>query len=101
MIEFLAGAVTLAYIVAGLYFLHFWRKTSDRLFLSFASAFGLLALNQVVVALLGTEDERCDYAYVLRVVGFVLIFFAIVDKNTFSVRRRKNQSFPAVRLQKP
>jgi hypothetical protein len=89
MIEFLAGAVTLAYFISGLYFLRFWRKTHDRLFLSFALAFWLLAANQAIVSLLGMADERSGYAYILRVLGFVLILFAIVDKNVFTWRRRK------------
>lgn len=87
MIQFLAGAVTLAHLLAAIYFLRFWRKTSDRLFVNFASAFLLFALNQLVVAGLGTADERYNYAYVLRILGFVLILFAIVDKNIFSFRK--------------
>ncbi len=89
MIQFLAGAVTLAYFLAAIYFLRFWRKTSDRLFLNFASAFLLFALNQLVVSVLWTADERHSYAYVLRILGFVLILFAIVDKNIFSSRKRQ------------
>jgi Family of unknown function (DUF5985) len=89
MIQFLAGAVTLAYILAAIYFLRFWRKTSDRLFINFSLAFGLFALNQLVVSGLWAADERRNYAYVLRILGFVLILFAIVDKNTFSLRKRK------------
>ena len=52
MIQFLAGAVTLAYFLAAIYFLRFWRKTSDRLFLNFAAAFLLFTLNQLVVSVL-------------------------------------------------
>lgn len=81
MIDFLAGAVSLAYLVAGGYFLRFWRATRDRLFLSFAVAFWLLALNQVIVALLETDDERGGYAYILRVIGFGFILYAILRKN--------------------
>jgi hypothetical protein len=51
------------------------------LFLAFAVAFGLLALNQLVAAILGAGDERTPYTYALRVLGFVLILVAIVDKN--------------------
>jgi hypothetical protein len=85
--DFLAGAVTLAYIVASMYFVHFWRRTADRLFLAFAVAFALLALNQLTVFALGIDDERYNYAYILRVLGFVLILLAIVDKNVASRRR--------------
>lgn len=90
MIEFLAGALTLAYAVAAFYFVHFWQRTKDRLFLAFAAAFALLALNQLAVFALGVDDERYNYAYVLRVLGFVLILVAILDKNLFGRRRRRS-----------
>jgi hypothetical protein len=89
MIEFLAGAVAMACFVAGLYFLRFWRKTGDRLFLSFAIAFWLMAANQTLVSVWGAADERSGYAYILRVLGFIIILFAIADKNWFSWRRRQ------------
>lgn len=79
---YLSGAVTLAYFLAGVFFLRFWKKTRDRLFLHFAFAFWLFMLNQIVSSLLGADDERSGYAYILRVLGFTLIIFAIVDKNT-------------------
>jgi uncharacterized membrane protein YoaK (UPF0700 family) len=79
--DFLSGALTASFLVAGILFLRFWRRTRDRLFLAFAVAFGLLALNQLVAAILGAGDERTPYTYALRVLGFVLILVAIVDKN--------------------
>jgi alpha-D-ribose 1-methylphosphonate 5-triphosphate synthase subunit PhnI len=88
MIDFLAGAVTLGYAVAAVFFLRFWRKTADRLFLSFALAFTLLAVNQVLAAILEAGDERTPYVYSLRVLGFLLILWAIVEKNLSG--RRKN-----------
>jgi peptidoglycan/LPS O-acetylase OafA/YrhL len=81
MIEYLSGAVTFGFLVAVLFFLRFWRKTADRLFLAFAIAFGLLALNQALAQWLGAADERVAYTYLLRVLGFILILGAIVDKN--------------------
>ena len=81
MIDFLAGALTRAYVIATVFFVHFWQRTSDRLFLAFAAAFALLALNQITIFALGVNDERHNYAYVLRVLGFVLILAAIIDKN--------------------
>jgi hypothetical protein len=87
MIDFLAGAVTLGYSVAAVFFLRFWRRTTDRLFLAFAAAFLLLALNQVLAAALEYGDERTPYVYSLRVLGFLLILWAIVDKN-LSGRRK-------------
>ncbi len=84
MIEYLSGAVTLGFVIGALFFLRFWRKTADRLFLAFAIAFALLALNQAAAQWLGAADERVGYTYLLRVLGFVLILVAIVDKNISS-----------------
>ncbi len=81
LIQFLAGAVALTHLVAAGCFMRFWRKTGDRLFRSFGYAFLLFALNQIVVSVLGVTDERTGFAYVLRVIGFLLILVAIVRKN--------------------
>jgi peptidoglycan/LPS O-acetylase OafA/YrhL len=81
MIEFFSGAVTMGYLVASGFFMRFWRKTADRLFLAFAVAFVLLAANQALALWLGAADERLGYTYLLRVLGFVLILAAIIDKN--------------------
>ena len=81
LVDFLSGAVTVGYFMAGAFFLKFWRRTSDRLFLAFAAAFTLLALNQILAAFLGASNELTPYTYGLRVLGFVLILVAIVDKN--------------------
>jgi hypothetical protein len=86
MISFLSGAVTMGFLVACLFFLRFWRKTSDRFFLAFAVAFFLLALNQALAQWIGAADERVGYTYLLRVLAFVLIVIAIVDKNLSSRR---------------
>lgn len=85
-ISYLAGAVTLGFLVSGVFFLRFWRRTGDRLFLAFGAAFALLALNQGLAAFLGASDELTPFTYVLRVLGFILILFAIIDKNV-SIRR--------------
>ena len=89
MIDFLSGAVTLTYIVAALYFYNFWKRAADRLFLAFAVAFALLAVNQIVLFALGTADERGNYAYVLRVLAFILILVAIIEKNVSRGARKQ------------
>jgi len=81
MIEFLSGAVTMGFLVAAGFFARFWRDTGERLFVAFAVAFALLALNQALAQWLGAADERVAYTYLLRVLGFVLILAAIIDKN--------------------
>jgi peptidoglycan/LPS O-acetylase OafA/YrhL len=86
MIEYLSGAVTLGYIVAALFFLRFWRTTADRLFLAFAVAFVLFALNQGFAFALSVYHEPTSFIYALRVIGFLLILAAIIDKNLSSGR---------------
>jgi hypothetical protein len=81
MIEFFSGAVTMGFVIISAFFLRFWSKTSDRFFLAFAIAFFLFALNQFLAAWLGASDERVGFTYLLRVLGYVLILFAILDKN--------------------
>jgi hypothetical protein len=81
MIDFLSGAVTLGYLVAAAFFLRFWRSTADRLFLAFGAAFVLFALNQFLGAALVVVVEPSSLIYALRVLGFVVIIAAIIDKN--------------------
>ena len=91
MIDFLSGAVTFSYVVAAIYFVHFWRRSSEFLFLVFAMAFGLLALNQAALFVLGAANEVSSYAYLLRVLAFGVILAAIVAKNVSSRPRRSKQ----------
>jgi hypothetical protein len=88
MIDFLAGAVTLGYLVAAGFFLSFWRKTDDRLFLAFGAAFLLFAVNQFLAAALVVVTEPNSLIYILRVLGFIIIIAAIVDKNVLGARKR-------------
>lgn len=80
MIEFLSGALVLAFAIAGLHFLKLWRLTRDRLFLHFAIAFWLFALNEVAVSTPRISDDLSGYEYLLRVLGLVQILMAIADK---------------------
>lgn len=89
MIEFLSGAATMGFLAAAGFFARFWRDTGDRLFVAFAVAFGLLALNQALAQWLGAADERVAYTYLLRVLGFVLILAAIVDKNLRQIGNKR------------
>ena len=81
MIELLSGALVFAYVIAVMHFLRFWRRTGDRLFLHFAIAFSLFALNQLIASVPFVTDDTDGYEYLLRVFGFMLILAAIVEKN--------------------
>jgi len=81
-----SGILVTGYTVAGLFFLRFWRDTRDRLFGIFAAAFWLLAAQRLALAL--SPDPNGDQVlfYGIRLLAFVLILGAIVDKNRGSGR---------------
>src|SRR6185437_5262975 len=62
---FVAGALTFGYLIGGVFFVKFWRRTHDVLFLAFAAAFGLMAVNQAVPAIYGIHDEALSGVYLL------------------------------------
>jgi zinc transporter ZupT len=77
----LSSATAMGFLVAGLFFLRFWRDTSDRLFALFAGAMWILSLNWAILAALHPGEESRHYVYMIRLVAFVLIIAAVVDKN--------------------
>ena len=81
MFAFLSGAVTVGFLVAGVYFLRFWRRTGDGLFAAFAAAFVLLGLNQALLVLVDVPAEERSWVFLLRLAAFVLILGAIASKN--------------------
>lgn len=87
LLDFLQGFATAGYLICAVFFLRFWARTRDRLFLAFCCAFGLLAVNQALAWYLEEGLERTPYVYSLRVLGFLLILAAIVDKNLAAARR--------------
>ena len=77
----LLGATVMGFFVAGLFFLRFWRDTSDRLFAMFAFGFWTLALNWAMLAVIHPSSETRHQVYLIRLIGFALIIGGIVDKN--------------------
>lgn len=78
---FTSGLITAGELIAGLFFLKFWSRSGDTLFICFAIAFWLLALNQFLLASGGVPREEQSWIYLLRLAAFVLIAGAIVHKN--------------------
>lgn len=76
-----SGAITMGYVVAGLFFLRFWGETRDRLFLIFAIAFWILGIQRVALVLSRHMAETGTGLYLLRLFAFLLILGAIIDKN--------------------
>ena len=81
MNELITGMIAMGNFVAGLFFLRFWAETRDRLFIMFALAFLMLGLQRVVLTLTRQISEDTTYLYVVRLLAFVLILVAIIDKN--------------------
>ena len=79
--DFFAGAIAMGFLICGLFFWSFWRRTRDSLFAWFAVAFWLLALGQSLLALTGIPVEERSWIYLLRLAAFLLIIFAILRKN--------------------
>jgi hypothetical protein len=79
--NFTAGLLTAGYLVAGLFFIKFWRRSRDSLFAVFAAAFVMMAANQAAPVLFGIPDEALGGVYLLRLAAFLLIIVAILRKN--------------------
>jgi hypothetical protein len=84
MTLYIDGAIMMQFCVAGLFFLRFWRDTRDRLFLMFAVSFLIMAVNRFFIAWFAhgsIPNEHAALFYAIRLVAFVIILVAIVDKN--------------------
>ncbi len=81
LLHFLAGAIAAGFVIAGFFFLRFWKRTRDGLFLAFAAAFWLLGLGQALLALADIPVEERSWLYLLRLAAFSLILVSIWMKN--------------------
>lgn len=77
----IGGALVLACLACAVFFLRFWRSSRDRLFAFFALAFTAMSVNWLALTLLKVDDERRYYVYVLRLISFLIILYAVWDKN--------------------
>ncbi len=81
LVPFLSGAIAMGFWLAGLFFLRFWRRTRDELFLAFTVAFWLLGLGQALLVFSPVSVEERSWLYLLRLAAFVVILIAIWRKN--------------------
>lgn len=79
--QFMSGAIMMSSLCAGIFFLKFWRKTDDRFFAMFASSFFLLAIERWLFAFMPTTIESSSWIYFIRLLAFLLILVAVIDKN--------------------
>jgi len=83
----LLGAIAMACFTASLFFLRFWKTTRDRFFLFFAISFSIEGLGRMLQGLVSYSNEQEPLVYVLRLIAFVVILFAIIDKNRAAIRK--------------
>lgn len=78
---FSQGFVATASLVAAIFFLRFWTRTRDFLFIAFAIAFGAEAITRTIMALKNIPDTGYSWVYVERLLEYLFILFAILRKN--------------------
>ncbi len=88
-VAFFSGIAATAFLTAGVYFLRIWRVSHDPFFLKFGVACWLITLERVVLVKLQDEQyslqaivvESHSWVYLIRLLAFALILFAIIDRN--------------------
>ena len=84
---FLLGMISTLSLISAVYFLKFWRRTSDGLFLAFSIAFFIEAGNRIAVIFVRNPSEGSPLIYLIRLGSFLIILAAILRKNYGSSRR--------------
>lgn len=86
--QFLNGVSMMGAWACGLFFFRFWKTTKDRLFLIFGISFWVMAFERVLLVYhlpTAYNAEETAPIYLLRLSAFIMILYAIWDKN----RRRR------------
>ena len=78
---FLLGAIATASFTGALFFLRFWTKSRDFLFLSFAIFFFVEGVNRVALLFVFRPSEGSPWIYSARLGALLLILGAILHKN--------------------
>jgi hypothetical protein len=78
---YLLGMIATASLVAGAYFLKFWRQTRDPLFLGFACAFLIEGANRTCFLFVSNPESGSVTLYSIRFASYLLILIAIAYKN--------------------
>lgn len=76
----LIGAFIMASFVVSLFFFRYWKTTKDCFFLLFALSFVLEASSRLIIAFTNIQEQK-PLIYLLRMLAYLLIIWAIYDKN--------------------
>ena len=80
-VAWVGGMLAAGYLIISLFFLRFWREGRDRLFAYFAAAFFILSVQRTLLSFIGERESVSLFLYGTRAVAFVIILYAIIDKN--------------------
>jgi hypothetical protein len=83
---FLLGAIAMGDLIAGLFFLRYWKVTEDRFFLYFAASFGIAAITRVLLLHTVPSSESEPLVYSLRLLSYAVILGGILDKNRSAIK---------------
>ena len=81
LVPLTSGAIIMGYAVAALFFIKFWRRTRDILFLAFAVAFLLMATTPLLTIVMKVPREEQSPFYLLRLLAFLILIVAVVAKS--------------------
>ena len=84
--QILLGSVMMGLFTISLFFLRFWKTTRDRFFFFFSISFFLEGIVRLLLGLSIYASEERPLIYLIRLVAFLVILFAIFDKNWFGAR---------------
>ena len=80
----LLGAVSMGDVIAGLFFVRFWKMTGDRFFLFFAASFVTVAVCRLVTDVAVPPFGYEPLGYMIRIVSYLFIIAGILYKNTYA-----------------
>jgi len=83
----LLGAIAMACFTASLFFVRFWKTTSDRFFLFFAVSFFIEGCSRLMLGLIDYSNEQEPLFYLIRLFAFLIILWAIIDKNLLGKKK--------------
>jgi zinc transporter ZupT len=81
MNDLITGAISMASLIIALFFLRFWSTSRDRFFLYFALSFGIEGVHRIVSTLVYQGNEDGALHYLVRLLAYGLILWAILEKN--------------------
>ena len=79
--EFVLGFTACGCLAVAVFFTRFWLASRDRFFVLLATAFAIFAVNRIVLGTLDEDNEARPVIYVFRLLAFLVILVAIIDKS--------------------